>query len=74
MRPAEMRTPDDLENCKQHLRVDLSEIEKTFELRTLPSDPYLAVGRIVEIFGTKAFQNFEKDFFWIFDQMHGRYP
>ena len=33
-------------------------VERTFELNTLPSDPYLAMSRIVEVFGTSALETF----------------
>ena len=52
---------DDLARCRNELRVDLSEIEKTFELNTLPADPYLAMGRILGVFGTAAFNVFAGD-------------
>ena len=53
-----MVTCCDLERFRNELDVDLSEIEKTFELKTLPRDRYLRNLRIVELLGTKAYKEF----------------
>jgi len=54
----DMVSLEDLERFKKDCRVDLSSIERTYELNTLPSDPYLAMSRIVEVFGTHNFELF----------------
>ena len=48
----------DVVRFRNELDVDLSDIERTFELSTLPSDPYLRNSRIVELLGTKAYKDF----------------
>ena len=48
-------TPTDVENMKRELSVDLSDIEKTYELSTLPADNYLRNSRVAELFGTAPF-------------------
>ena len=53
-----MVTCCDHERFRKEVDVDLSEIEKTIELKTLPRDRYLRNSRIVELLGTKAYKDF----------------
>ena len=56
-----MESAQDLEDMKKNLDVDLSDIETTFELSTLPKDQYLRNSRVVEVFGTAEFEAYLAD-------------
>ena len=49
-------TLEDVEHFKHHFTASLSDVELTFELNTLPSDVYIRNSRLVEQFGTSAFE------------------